>query len=682
MAAEITAEKIVNKIQPFIECPVCAEQFNTPKVLKCFHILCRACITKIFEYHRSLKCPTCCEFTQISRPEEIETLEDASPIISKVRELLDDMKKSDLTLCNRCSRRKADRFCCNCNFICKVCEEAHYNFTKEIGDHEIVTLGELENNFAIVFLPHGQKKSGVTKTCQGLKLEDNNTAVDWFLKGKISTLKRSIVNVEIQRSKVQTQGETRLDEIQQAFGDLQQTLEKRKKEIILKAKTLLGEKLKILEKQKNSLGGQIAWLQVIRGVLCSPGSSNTIELLIPVLNKINLDPKTLGMAEQADMIFRNKYLPKTKNVIEKFGQVYCHPVNPERCEASGEGITVATRGQKITVVVKAFKRNGDDEQELYPWPIDSLRCELIPSDDGDKKVHGTVETESKSIYNVSYEPQVTGEHQLHILVEEHPILNSPFAVTVLPNLTEPCELIEGLYQPMDVAVMKEGEVIIAEDSGVTMYTCSNKERKSLQTDIIQSPTGIAIDGDENILVLDSAAHFIHKISKTGDRLDKFGQNMTWPEGITVHLNSKIYVADRGNGKIQIFEKDLKYSGERESDDLKKPYDVATDDEGRVYVADFGSDNIYVFEANDDVTVSKFKFGKKDGLVHPTRIAIDSRNNIIYVCEHEGGEGILTFSTEGQFLKRFHDCKCTNVYVDRNGTVYLCYTSENLIQICK
>ncbi|CAI8041724.1 E3 ubiquitin-protein ligase TRIM71, partial [Geodia barretti] len=162
----------------------------------------------------------------------------------------------------------------------------------------------------------------------------------------------------------------------------------------------------------------------------------------------------------------------------QFGKVYCHPVYPEKCRASGEAIKVATRGQTVAVSVEALDRKA----EACFKPVDSLtRCELVASD-GSSRVRGTVKRRNQNIYDISYHPLVAGEHQLHILIEEHPILNSPFTVTVLPNFTAPANTIGDLKGPWGIAVREGGEVVVAERTSHCISIISgNGEKKSFGT---------------------------------------------------------------------------------------------------------------------------------------------------------------------------------------------------------
>ena len=97
-------------------------------------------------------------------------------------------------------------------------------------------------------------------------------------------------------------------------------------------------------------------------------------------------------------------------------------------------------------------------------PVDTLRCELVSSD-GSSRVRGSVKRRDENRYDITYQPQLIGRHQLHILIDEWPILNSPFTVTILPNLTASANIIGDLKWSCGKAVREGGEVVVAERNG-------------------------------------------------------------------------------------------------------------------------------------------------------------------------------------------------------------------------
>ena len=174
------------------------------------------------------------------------------------------------------------------------------------------------------------------------------------------------------------------------------------------------------------------------------------------------------------------------------------------------------RGQAAVLSVEAFDSKG----VAYTNPVDSLTCELVISD-GSSQVRGTVERRDKNSYDITYQHEHLGKHQLHILVESSPILNSPFTVTVLPNFTAPTNIIGDLKWPWGIAVREGGEMVVSEFNGNCVSIISaNGEKKSFGTHgsapgQFNIPEGVAIDGECSILVCDYNNHCIQQFSPTG-----------------------------------------------------------------------------------------------------------------------------------------------------------------------
>ena len=328
----------------------------------------------------------------------------------------------------------------------------------------------------------------------------------------------------------------------------------------------------------------------------------------------------------------------------------------------------------------------------------SLKCELVASD-GSSRVRGTVKRRNQNIYDISYQPHVTGEHQLHILIEEHPILNSPFTVTILSNI------IGGLNAPYGIAVGKGGGVVVAErDSHGISVLGVNRKKISFGTrgsgpGQFSYPEGVAIDSGGHILVADWGNNRIHQSSSAGLRtVGTQGSGplqFRCPGGITVHpVTGKVYVADTYNHRIQVLNSDLTYSSSFgrygcNNGEFDWPYDVATDGEGHVYVADKYNHRIQVFTA-DGVYLRQFgSEGEREGegLKYPVSIAIDSGRNVVYVSQ-SGNNCISIFSTNGMFIKLFGRKGCLSVQfdcpfglaVDEKGTLYVSDFGNHRIQI--
>ena len=525
---------------------------------------------------------------------------------------------------------------------------------------------------------------------------------------QITTLERAVESVNTRCAAVVEQKTAVVAEIHTAMAHLRQALEVREAELVGQAEQTAQQKLKTLVAQRDGFELQLGQLRSCQDFVeesrrtCSQGE--ILRLKSPLVKQVNdltgsFKPEALALAKQADMRFAHS-LPELVKTCQQFGKVYCHPVAPEKCQASGEGIKVAMRGKTVAVSVEAVDREG----KACLRPVDSLRCELVASD-GSSRVRGTVKRRNQNIYDISYQPQVTGEHQLHILIEELPILNSPFTITVLPNFTAPAKVIGDVEYPYGIAVREGGEVVVASGNGSRVSIVSgNGEKKSfgargLDPSCIISFRGVAIDSGGNILVADNENHRIQQLSSTGKHLRTVGTQGSGPLQfhnpgyIAVHpYTHKVYVSDNSNHRIQVLNSDLTYSssfGNRGSNngEFIYPVDIATDREGNVYVVDYWNHRIQVFTV-DGVYLRQFrKKGEGEGeLKKAAGIAIDS-SNIVYVSEY-GNHCMSIFSTDGKFIKSFgregdgpgeFNSPC-GVTVDKKGTVYVSDRNNHRIQI--
>ena len=430
------------------------------------------------------------------------------------------------------------------------------------------------------------------------------------------------------------------------------------------------------------------------------------------------------------------------NTSQQSGEVSSLPVCPEECRASGEGVKVAMIGTAVAISVQ--------ERRDCAIPVDSLSCELVASD-GSSRVRGTVKGRChtwnrssgliRNSYEITYQPQHRGRHQLHVAVEGCPIFNSPCTVNVLPNFTTPLKIVrEGLRRPWNIAVREGGDMIVTERNGDSFSIIgASGGKKSVKAHNpshavdVSGPHGIAIDGSGNYLVCFkiSGAYCIQKFSSTGEHLRTSGPlQFNSPQGITVHpLTHKVYVADTSNNKIQILNSDLSYCSCFGSDGSDKgefhgPCNIAmaaiprtnnlqgacirliasslqsVDDASKLplpralrqrvvraipnlFVADRYNHRIQVFSADGQYVRQFGRQGKRvRRLNQPTGIAIDA-HNIVYVNEYSSHR-ISIYTTGGELIKTVggREYGLFGIAVDGNGAIYVCDTDNNCVKIFK
>lgn len=175
------------------------------------------------------------------------------------------------------------------------------------------------------------------------------------------------------------------------------------------------------------------------------------------------------------------------------------------------------------------------------------------------------------------------------------------------------------------------------------------------------PTDVAVAADGSFFVSDGYRNTrVMKFSSTGTFLSQWGTKGTGPgefdlpHGIALDHEGRIYVADRSNMRVQIFDKTGHYIEQWKGDDIGRPYDVAITPKGIAFVADGGDQPeappdrsaVAVLEP-DGTLIERFgRWGNYDGqfqIAHDIAVAKDGS---VYVGSIIDGR-VQKFVSDGQ-----------------------------------
>jgi DNA-binding beta-propeller fold protein YncE len=175
-----------------------------------------------------------------------------------------------------------------------------------------------------------------------------------------------------------------------------------------------------------------------------------------------------------------------------------------------------------------------------------------------------------------------------------------------------------------------------------------------------SPTGIAVDPNGNVLIADTGNGRIEKFSSTGAFLSIIGTKgsgqgqFAQPNGIAIDRVGNICVADAGNHRVLKLKSDGTFIAEWKRPELGfyGPRCIAIGADDSIYVGHQGNSRIVKFNPDGTVVTSWGSKGNGDGqFKDPTSVAVDPATNKVYVADPRN-KRIQVFDSDGKFLTKW------------------------------
>ena len=271
-----------------------------------------------------------------------------------------------------------------------------------------------------------------------------------------------------------------------------------------------------------------------------------------------------------------------------------------------------------------------------------------------------------SRYEVSYTAVSRGQHKLHVRLNDKEINGSPFTITVYPDPTQlghPVRVVTGVTRPFGIAIKSRGEMIVSEYLGhqISIFDIRGQRIRTFgsrgnRPEQMEYPTGIAIDGTDNIYV--GSNHKLQKFTSSGKLIKCVGQKgseeggFNVPRGVSLY-NNQIYVCDGENHRIQVFDLDFNFirsigsrgKGRGELDSLD---DIKFDSTGNMYIADYGNKRVQVLDSSGHFIRLLGQEG--EGRLRGASSVLIA-DQYVYVSDI-GQDGIVIYTSSGQFVTSF------------------------------
>jgi DNA-binding beta-propeller fold protein YncE len=246
-----------------------------------------------------------------------------------------------------------------------------------------------------------------------------------------------------------------------------------------------------------------------------------------------------------------------------------------------------------------------------------------------------------------------------------------------------------------VATDAAGNVLVFHrgEPPILVFEPSGKFIRSMGKGLFSSPHGLRLDREGNVWVTDNFNHTVMKLSPEGKVLLTLGvrdrrgvdeRHFDRPTDIAFAANGDVYVSDGyGNSRVVKFDKDGKFLlawGTKGAGDgeFNLPHAVRLDSKGRVYVGDRENNRIQVFDAGG-------KFIRKIEGVAPFGLFITA-DDTLFVADGRANR-VVKMTSEGNVLASWGE-KGTGpgqfdlphgVAVGADGAVYVCDINGKRVQ---
>ena len=565
-------------------------------------------------------------------------------------------------------------FCCTCGqFLCTLCHE-HHKHNKIFHHHQMVGLDQESVRLLPSIMTSTEQHHHETKiyceTCQCLVnrdcapvLHNQHRFADVCNIAKVyrdemrealvcaqemtSKLTSAIGNKDKMAEQVETSRENATLLINQAFEQLHQAIEERKKTLLSEMEVITLSKTTAMSLQKEQLvkiQDEIGrYTEMTSHILQTHTDHEMLALgdLLPTELKATLK-KVEGVSLSTSDIHVTLQTDILMKELAIFGHVMASPPSPSQSTWSSKSAARMDMMYSVKVETKS------SEGERYPYGGLQVKAELRPKSHDGAVVPGKVEDHGDGSYTITLTPQAAGPHQLLITMDGEHVQGSPHDLNVRPSystLYNPQQVISCRDCPDGIAIHCSGDIYVTcwVDDRIRVFDQGGYEKRTIGClgsgdGQFSGPHGISIKGDV-MYVADQGNHRIQKLTTGGQFLQKFGQHGSGqgqfygPTSVIVDQRDRMIVADSDNHRVVILDQNgswlLTINGNVSgAQGFKDPWGLALDPQGNIHVAAFGSNTIIVF--TPEGTYVRSYGAVKD----PTGIAIDEEGYSL-VCECRG-----------------------------------------------
>ena len=696
-------ESLLKNLKEHVTCSICLDTYTKPKTIACLHTFCCECLERHAltnqkqEFYRYPECQAQIRIPEGKRFDDLPSsfLHNSLLSLLAVRRSGEGNEIS----CSTCQKKSAEiNYCFDCEkFMCPDCVKAHEVFRDTIFQgHKVTPVRQFQaaDYEALLkrqsFCSEKYHEKEVTKFfcvgCQSCvcqvcintdhkshdvvpleKAADdekaNITARAELVKEKKEVCRDVIREFEEKKQELETDISTAKRQVFQATEQMMGKLRQLEREAITaleKSRVSRIEKLHSGKASVVSFEKQLDQAFEFSNNLVERSSSSDI-----MQNKKNVEERIKDLIETT-----MPALPVSSCV--EFVST-CEPESlslgfTKFSETDVQGSTVEGLDQNFQAGVEAELlicpktsegeiRNTQhtDRVEIHIDPADQVRS-LVTSEKEDGN------------FQAKFVAKVPGTYKIEVKINGQKLARSPFSILVKArelNIVGKLDIHgEMLQGPTGIAVNSKGVIAVADYEGhciLVFDETGNFVRKigsyGDKDGQLKEPVDVTFLNDDEILVADQCNHRIQQLNvQTGNFVKSFGKEgsgdgeFEYPTGVCITSDGCfIVVADCGNNRIQVFTMDgepvFKF-GDSGPERLNNPSSCVCYEE-KFIVTDLKNNCVKVFDGKGQFL---YKFGGKgngEGQMNiPCCSCVDKYGNLL-VCDSRNGR-IQQFSLEGNF----------------------------------
>jgi len=627
------------------KCPVCNGTFVSPKVLPCFHTFCQHCLERCQEHPEKITCPTCHTDCQLGP--------------AGVAGLLADYGVSDSQLdgafCTGCKSRESSAVarCFDCsNFLCANCVMAH-QFMHCFEGHHVTTLGEITSNSGG---HHVQELDAINKLISDGKLKANE-------------IRNNLKNLETTYTRLSSQYQKSVDEVNETFQFYVSMLEERKGEIVRELEQAYSSKQVALsvysQKAQETVDKIFQVTDFVERLMKHASNGEVLMFKKPLdarLHQLLSYTPELNMASLTELEFISNFQAIQVGVRNQFGYVkskpehgngnkqqppISRPVNTSQPQQNNSGMSCMMTGSPIPHIDTPVQQASSNvSQHQIIGNIPSGNMSMMNS-----MVRGLLD--QRSLYNTGNQSENSGQGgPSNCQLSANSLLAKRYGGQAPAQ-----NMNSGFTANSQLTSLLSGSSIadLANSSGLNPYEKWSNGSDSLfgnltgqnnQQDGFKERLGLGSQST-NDSIMDLSSKFMSQNSLSSPSLPAATPLSSAP------MNTALYPP-----KSQIKRQKMIYHckfgefGILEGQ-FTEPSGVAVNAQNDIIVADTNNHRIQIFDKEGRFKFQFGEVGKRDGqLLYPNRVAVVKTSGDIIVTERSPTHQIQIYNQYGQFVRKF------------------------------